>query len=113
MLEKFFVSVFAVELLLRMVVLYRTFFGVALNYVDVVVVALGLVEWIAVGAIGSAIDPKLLRILRFARVGRALRVLRLATWLPSKLFLFRYGVFPVMFCCVFYLFWSFSGMSGI
>jgi len=74
-LDRVFTMIFTVELLARLVVFNLNFFRVPWNILDTIIVACSLVE--ILGSANMGIDPKIIRLLRLAKVTRFVRLLKM------------------------------------
>jgi len=72
--DRVFTVIFLVELTIRFLGYRLRWFKSLWNYADVVIVVTGIVEWVMPEAV--AVDPTMLRLLRFAKLMRIVRVLR-------------------------------------
>jgi len=77
--ERIFVTIFTVELLVRIAIFRSRFCWQIFNWLDVLVVVAGLLDWIA----SSILDAKMIRMLRLCKVARGLRALRSVSSLDS------------------------------
>mmetsp|Transcript_61927 Transcript_61927/g.136145 ORF Transcript_61927/g.136145 Transcript_61927/m.136145 type:complete len:584 (-) Transcript_61927:9-1760(-) len=73
-LERVMMSLFTLDLLLRLAVLRRRFFRSAFNWIDVIIVVGGLLDWIAHARM--VVDPKTARLFRLVRAARVLSLHR-------------------------------------
>jgi len=78
--EKIFTIIYIVELLLRFAAFQAEFFKDGLNYLDLAVVVVSIVDWIF-GAM--TVNPAMIRFLRLAKLVRALRLMRIGRTFDS------------------------------
>jgi len=80
-LDRIFTAIFTVELTIRATVLRTRYLSRPANWLDILVVATGLLDWIAQEY--SRVDATMVRLLRLLKLGRGLRVLRVSKVLAS------------------------------
>jgi hypothetical protein len=117
--ERIFVTVFAIELLIRIIVFRLQFFignctlsiNLAYNWMDLLIVVAGLIDWIQ----PTMFDPKAMRLLRLTRVARIMRTFRNKHFLDSLHFLMTSisASFSTLFwsLCVLFVIQCVSGLT--
>lgn len=89
LLERIFTSIFVVELLLRFTAFGCKFFKHPLNYIDIVAVTVGVVDWISGNRDSAIFNPMMVRLMRFAKLARASRIARMSKMTHSLHFLIK------------------------
>eukprot|EP00931_Biecheleriopsis_adriatica_P017694 TRINITY_DN12595_c0_g2_i1.p1 TRINITY_DN12595_c0_g2~~TRINITY_DN12595_c0_g2_i1.p1 ORF type:complete len:621 (+),score=147.68 TRINITY_DN12595_c0_g2_i1:41-1903(+) len=110
-IDMFFTAVFLLDVILRIVVLRLKFWCIPMNYIDFVVVASSLVEFIVYEVRRGdnlPVNPVILRLLRLGKLARALRMVTMSKVLESLKLLVK--CITASFAM---LFWSFCLLTFI
>ena len=79
LLEKIFTVIFTCEVASKILFLRAKYLRNPLNWLDILVVAAGLMDWLLADMdISSVMDPKVMRLLRLAKLGRGLRMMKMS-----------------------------------
>jgi hypothetical protein len=85
--ERFFAVIFTLELLLRLGANGLPYFRVLPNWLDMIIVIIGLLDWLA--ASSTAVDPSVARLGRFGKLLRAFRMLRVSKVMENLVLILR------------------------
>ncbi|CAE8590599.1 unnamed protein product [Polarella glacialis] len=106
-----FTALFIIDLLLRILILQGPFFKVAMNWIDIFVVGASIVEFFTSK---FSVNPAVVRLFRFVRVGRSLRMIRTSKVLDSLQLILKCitssGSILFWSLCVFFVVQCIAGM---